>query len=139
MLVKLVALTRVRRGGRADSTLRKLNRKSNRVRDLRPRCLARSRTAALETHGLRRWLPLRHFFRELADDWRGDRPERAWRSIENDLVIDARRDSLGHLYLTFVLRESYRPEAWQAQVTIQVEAGEEMASLAAATDRLLSD
>jgi hypothetical protein len=53
------------------------------------------------------------------------------------MSIEVRRDSLGHLLLTFVLRESYMPNSWSVRATVQVEAGEEMSQLAAAVERLI--
>jgi len=82
-------------------------------------------------------LSLHRFLRELADDWKGELPDRQWEAIEHGLTIDARRDAVGHVLLTFSLRESYRPDAWLARVTVQLDAGEEMTSLATEVERLL--
>ncbi len=77
-------------------------------------------------------------FQVLADDWRGVQEEVAWTAIEHGLRIDAKRDSVGHVSLTFELRENYRWDAWAAKVVVTVEAGEEMSGLAAAVRRLLA-
>ena len=47
-------------------------------------------------------------FRALADDWKGDDGDQTWESIEHDLTIKAKR-TLGHVVLTFTLRENYQP------------------------------
>ena len=40
---------------------------------------------------------LSQFLQELAEDWRGERPRRAWESIEHDLSIEATGDLKHHL------------------------------------------
>ena len=80
---------------------------------------------------------LHRFLRELADDWKGTQPDRTWDAIEHDLSIDAHRDSLGHVLLTFSLRQSYQPDAWLVKVVVRVDAGEEMVTLAREVERLL--
>ncbi len=80
---------------------------------------------------------LHRFLREVADDWKGVRTRRNWEAIEHDLTINVDRDSLGHALLTFSLRESYRPHSWLACATVQLDAGQEMASLALDIERLL--
>jgi hypothetical protein len=77
-------------------------------------------------------------FQALADDWRGDKQEVTWTAIEHGLRIDAKRDSVGHIFLTFELRENYGGDAWAARVVVSVEAGEEMGRLAGAVRRLLA-
>ena len=47
------------------------------------------------------------------------------------MSIEVKRDSLGHVLLTSVLRESYVPDTWSVRATVQVEPGEEMSRLAA--------
>jgi|HubBroStandDraft_6_1064221.scaffolds.fasta_scaffold1126627_1 hypothetical protein len=80
---------------------------------------------------------LRSFFRDLAADWRGLNGDSAWEAIEHDLTIEGRHDPLGHVLLTFVLRENYKPRAWQVRATVQLEAGEEMTKVADAIYRLI--
>jgi Family of unknown function (DUF6228)/DinB superfamily len=79
---------------------------------------------------------LQRFFRELADDWKGNNPASQWESIEHDMTLEAQRDSLGHVLLKFHVRESYQPDAWTAQVIIQLDAGEEMSKLARDVEHL---
>ena len=81
---------------------------------------------------------LHGFVRELAEDWKGERSHRKWEAIGHDLTIDADRDSLGHVRLTFSLRESYLPDSWRARATVQLDAGEEMSLLAREVERLLA-
>lgn len=96
----------------------------------------------LDAHGIVRTMEqgkhsIRAFFRDLADDWKGTRGDQNWHAVENGMSIEARRDSLGHLLVTFVLRESYMPNSWSVRATVQVEAGEEMSQLASAVERLI--
>ena len=77
------------------------------------------------------------FMDDLASEWKGLQFERTWESIEHDLTIEVRSDPLGHLMLTFELRESHEADVWSARVTVKVEPGEEMAQVAAAARLLL--
>jgi hypothetical protein len=80
---------------------------------------------------------LHRFLRELADDWKGEQPDRTWDAIEHGLTIETHRDSLGHVLLTFSLRASYQVDAWMARATVDLNAGEEMATLAREVEPLL--
>lgn len=80
---------------------------------------------------------IRAFFRGLAEDWKGERGDPKWDAVEHGMSIQVRRDSLGHVLLTFVLRESYMPDTWSVQATVRVEPGEEMSQLASAIERLI--
>lgn len=79
---------------------------------------------------------LHRYLRELADDWKGTQADPSWEAIELGLSIDAHREPLGHVLLTFSLRE-LRSDAWLVRVTVQLDAGEEMATLAREVERLL--
>jgi hypothetical protein len=79
---------------------------------------------------------LADFLRAVANDWKGLRGDQEWRATENDLAITATRDSLGHVRLTFKLREGFNPDAWTVTVTLTVEAGEEMSRLSTAAESL---
>jgi hypothetical protein len=81
-------------------------------------------------------MSLRRFLRALADDWRGEQGEQTWESIEHDLTIEARRRP-GYVDLGFILRESYRTDAWTVRAVVAVEAGEEMARVARVVEVLL--
>ncbi|MCA1843463.1 MAG: DUF6228 family protein, partial [Actinobacteria bacterium] len=70
------------------------------------------------------------FVRSLAIDWRGWEGVRRWEAIEHQLAIDAEHDPLGHVNLRVTLRGSWKPDAWEATVEVQVEAGEELGQLA---------
>src|SRR5262249_40761466 len=65
---------------------------------------------------------------------------RTWESLERDLRIDATHDGQGHVNLRFVVRgpRGYEPDAWEASVVVTVDAGEDMRSLVAELDSLLS-
>lgn len=80
---------------------------------------------------------IRTFFHELAEDWKGARGDQKWDAVEHGMSIEVRRDSLGHVLLTFVLRESWMPATWSVRATVEVEPGEEMSQLAAAIERLI--
>ncbi len=73
---------------------------------------------------------LARFLRRLADDWKGEEPASTWEAGEGGLRIAARRDPLGHVLLTFSLRQAHPNDAWAAELTLQLEAGEEMDELA---------
>ncbi len=80
---------------------------------------------------------LHRFLQEIADDWKGTENRREWEAIEHDLTIEADRDSLGHVRLTFNLRESCNVGSWVVSATVQLDAGEEMATLAQEAKRML--
>lgn len=77
------------------------------------------------------------FLRSLAEDWRGWTGERTWESLERTLTIGARHEPLGHVVLTFTLREHHVPDPWIAAAPVRIAAGEDLRSLAEAlTDHL---
>ncbi|MFH8709243.1 DUF6228 family protein [Streptomyces rubrogriseus] len=72
------------------------------------------------------------FLEELAAEYRGWDGERSWQTNDSDLTLSAVFRSGGHVGLTWSLRPW--PQAvggWGASVTTWLEAGEQMASLAA--------
>ncbi|MER8057140.1 MULTISPECIES: DUF6228 family protein [unclassified Streptomyces] len=72
------------------------------------------------------------FLEALAADYRGWDGERSWHTNDRDLTVSAVFRSGGHVGLTWALRPW--PQAaggWGASVTTWLEAGEQMASLAA--------
>lgn len=76
---------------------------------------------------------LARFLQQLADGFRGWEGERAWKTYDEDLALRAVFVSGGHVRLTWTLRP-WRVMSlgrWQATVTTQLEAGEQMAALAA--------
>src|SRR5262249_46137098 len=77
---------------------------------------------------------------DLAESYRGWDGVRTWESLEGDLRIDATHDGQGHVNLRFVVRgpRGYEPDAWEASVVVTVDAGEDMRSLVAELDSLLS-
>jgi hypothetical protein len=76
------------------------------------------------------------FFAELAEQWRGWEGTRLWESPEHDLVIEARFSAGGHVEMTFATQDGPLPK-WRAQVTVEVEGGEEMSKAAATLAKLL--
>jgi hypothetical protein len=70
---------------------------------------------------------------ELAESYSGWDGVRSWKSLEQDLRIDAIHDRLGHVSLRFVVRgpRGYERDAWEASVCVNLDAGEDMRRLAA--------
>ena len=68
---------------------------------------------------------------ELAESYRGWGGVRSWTSLEHDLRIDATHDRRGHVRLRFVVRgpHGYDPDAWEASVCVDLDAGEDMRRL----------
>ncbi|OMI84888.1 hypothetical protein BSZ07_37305 [Streptomyces sp. M1013] len=72
------------------------------------------------------------FLEELAADYRGWDGERNWQSDDRDLAVSAVFRSGGYVGLSWALRPwPKRAGGWSASVTTWVEAGEQLASLAA--------
>ncbi|MER7539715.1 DUF6228 family protein [Streptomyces sp. NPDC097704] len=72
------------------------------------------------------------FLDELAADYRGWDGERSWQTNDRDLTVSAVFRSGGHVGLTWALRPWVQAAGgWGASVTTWLEAGEQMASLAA--------
>ena len=76
------------------------------------------------------------FFAELAEQWRGWLGSKLWESPDHDLVIEAKFRAGGHVEMTFAAQDGPLP-TWRAEVTVEVEGGEEMSKAAAALARLL--
>jgi hypothetical protein len=76
----------------------------------------------------------------LADEFRGWSGTKTWESLEHDATIVATHDGVGHVSLLVTLRgpRGYEPGAWQASVTLSVDAGEDMARLARAATAFLA-
>ena len=68
------------------------------------------------------------FVRELSENFRGWTGTRMWRSLEDQLRIDATWRSGGHVDLAFHLRPSVYHH-WTATIEITLEAGEELRNL----------
>ncbi|SEG88596.1 hypothetical protein SAMN05216223_119102 [Actinacidiphila yanglinensis] len=80
------------------------------------------------------------FLDELVADFRGWKGERTWQTDDRDLAVSARFGSGGHIGLTWTLRPW--PDAaggWNASVTTWLEAGEQLASLAADIRHFLAE
>ncbi|MFI8999111.1 DUF6228 family protein [Streptomyces sp. NPDC053541] len=79
------------------------------------------------------------FLEELAADYRGWDGERSWQTDDRDLTVSGVFRSGGYVGLTWTLRPW--PQAaggWDASVTTWLEAGEQMASLAANVGNFLA-
>jgi hypothetical protein len=70
------------------------------------------------------------FLRGLADDFRGWPGARHWRSLEDQIRIEAAHDGRGHVTLLFRLRDRAYGDHWDLSVPFTVEAGAEMIALA---------
>lgn len=88
-----------------------------------------------ETLSVSRWVyaldfeDLAEFFERLATDWRGWTGSCAWRSLEGDLELTA--DHGGRVRLRVALRGDPFGADWHAATTIELEPGEELATVAA--------
>lgn len=69
------------------------------------------------------------FVSELAESFRGWEGARHWRSLEDQLAIEASWQSRGHVLLRFRMRPSIY-DLWTTSIDITVEAGEELKRLA---------
>ncbi|MEU8001367.1 DUF6228 family protein [Catellatospora sp. NPDC049111] len=65
----------------------------------------------------------------LADAWQGWNGPRSWRSLNDELRLDAVHDGRGHVTLGVTLRPR-RDEGWHARIVLVVEAGEQLDRLA---------
>ncbi|MFC7532338.1 DUF6228 family protein [Actinoplanes sp. GCM10030250] len=76
--------------------------------------------------GLASWAKL------LADSYAGWDGEQSWESLERDARIHAWHDRRGHVTLRFVIRgpRAYDKAAWEASVSVNLDAGEDMRGLA---------
>jgi hypothetical protein len=74
------------------------------------------------------------FLRGLAENFRGWAGARQWRSLEDQMRIEASHDGQGHVTLMFRLRERVYGDRWELSVPFTVEAGAEMAALADAVE-----
>ncbi|HWS35858.1 MAG TPA: DUF6228 family protein [Actinoplanes sp.] len=65
---------------------------------------------------------------ELAESYGGWPGLRTWRSLEQDLRIDASHDRRGHVTLRFTVRgpRGFADDAWEASVQVGFDAGEDM-------------
>ncbi|RKT70113.1 hypothetical protein DFJ66_3356 [Saccharothrix variisporea] len=70
--------------------------------------------------------PLSRFLQTLVDDFAGWPGPRTWQTYDDNLVVTATHTG-HHVTLTWTLRTwHHRPTPWEATVTIDVEAGEQL-------------
>jgi len=69
------------------------------------------------------------FFAGLEHEWRGWDGAKAFRSLENDLLLEASHD--GHVWLVVQLRPSPIDAGWSATATIRLDPGEQLSQLVA--------
>ena len=88
----------------------------------------------IEGDGLAAWV------QALADSYAGWGGERSWESLERDARIHARHDGRGHVTLRFVIRgpRPYDEGAWEASVSVNLDAGEDMRGLAREIEAFVS-
>ncbi|MFB7947951.1 DUF6228 family protein [Kitasatospora phosalacinea] len=78
------------------------------------------------------------FLAGAAADFRGWEGERSWRNADGDLALRAAFRSGGHVGLSWVLRPWRAADgAWRAEATTWLEAGEQLAALAAEVEAFL--
>lgn len=72
------------------------------------------------------------FFGDLATNWQGWSGTKTWQSLEGELVLEAKCDRLGHIFLLTTLRHAF--DSWTAEVQLVIEAGQLDRLAAAAKD-----
>ena len=80
-----------------------------------------------------RLVRLSEFVEALARDWQGWEGVRCWRSLHDELFLDARHDGRGRVSLGVTLGCN-RPsdvDRWSARAVFRIEAGEELSGVAA--------
>jgi uncharacterized protein DUF6228 len=100
----------------------------------------------LEDHGLRAESSvssyesegngLAAFLEQLAADWRGWAGTRSWDS-HHALAVEARHDGRGNVWLRFTLRSRRSSGGWTASAEVDLAAGQQLGSTAAAVASLL--
>jgi Family of unknown function (DUF6228) len=76
------------------------------------------------------------FLADVAAEWRGWEGTRQWDS-RRALRVEARHDGHANVRLRFSLQSLHSPGGWNASAEVELAAGEELASLAAAVASLL--
>ena len=64
------------------------------------------------------------FFGKLAESWQGWKGDKKWGSMEGELDLGARADSLGHVTIEVRVRPDAYPARWSASLSVEVDAGE---------------
>ena len=64
------------------------------------------------------------YFSDLAQSWKGWSGEKVWQSIERELRLGAKCDSLGHITLSYCLSSGYVECPWSVTGSILLEAGQ---------------
>jgi hypothetical protein len=71
------------------------------------------------------------FFADLAESWSGWEGEKVYRSLEADLELRASHDGLGSINLGVIIGR-VAPPSWTMAAGLQIDAGEQLASIAKA-------
>jgi hypothetical protein len=79
---------------------------------------------------------IRDYWADLAKNWRGWRGEKAWGTVEGDLILSATSDRTGHVTLVVTLAHG-APWTWRTEAIVAIEAGqlERLAAVALAFAR----
>jgi len=64
------------------------------------------------------------FFEKMANDWKGWEGEKTAESLEHDFQLSANCDSLGHVSLKVILRQTSVPNGWRLEAALMLEAGQ---------------
>ena len=75
-----------------------------------------ARVGAFLSHGLG------DLFADFAENWKGWEGSKRWSSLEGELSLEAHSDTLGHVYVTVVLREG-APAHWTLCAELVLESG----------------
>ncbi|NUT91384.1 MAG: hypothetical protein HOY78_05080 [Saccharothrix sp.] len=82
--------------------------------------------------------PLSRFLLTLVDDFTGWPGTRTWQAYDDNLIVAATHTG-HHVTLTWTLRTwHHRPSPWEATVTLDVEAGEQLRTFAQDLHHLLA-
>jgi hypothetical protein len=65
-----------------------------------------------------------HWFRELAENWRGWEGERKWASLEGEITLSATNDRRGHVAMRVQMRSGFWDNDWHVTATVQVDPGQ---------------
>jgi Family of unknown function (DUF6228) len=63
------------------------------------------------------------FFEDLARHWKGWEGEKRWCSVEDNFVLSATSDSLGHVSLGVTLRSGPYDEDWTVETAVTIDSG----------------
>jgi hypothetical protein len=65
-----------------------------------------------------------NFFEDLARHWKGWEGEKRWCSVEEDFILSATSDSVGHVMLQVTLRSGPYDEDWTVETAVTIDPGQ---------------